>query len=89
VVRSTWLYSQPTIKHPINYRIVEGTVVNVVGRVGEEWFKIASRYERPPAYIRRSEVRVRRHLMQAGHYRLFRDKAFATWRDVATGLEVA
>ena len=33
--------------------------------------------------------RVGRHLMQAGHYRLFRDKAFATWRDVTTGLEVA
>jgi len=26
--------------------------------------------------------RIGRHLMKAGHYRLFRDKAFATWRDV-------
>ncbi len=33
--------------------------------------------------------RVGRHLMKAVHYRLFRDKAFATWRDVTTGLEVA
>ena len=27
--------------------------------------------------------------MKAVHYRLFRDKAFATWRDLTTGLEVA
>ena len=33
--------------------------------------------------------RVGRHLMQAGHYRLFRERAFTTWRDVTTGLEVA
>jgi len=33
--------------------------------------------------------RVGRHLMKAVHCRLFRDKAFATWRDVTTGLEVA
>ena len=33
--------------------------------------------------------RVGRHLMQAAHYRLFRDQAFVTWRDVTTGLEVA
>ncbi|MCZ6675698.1 MAG: DDE-type integrase/transposase/recombinase, partial [Candidatus Poribacteria bacterium] len=33
--------------------------------------------------------RVGRHLMQAAHYRLFRDKAFATWQAVTTGLAVA
>ena len=33
--------------------------------------------------------RVGRHLMQAGHYRLFRDKPFASWRGMTTGLEVA
>ena len=33
--------------------------------------------------------RVGRHLMKAAHYRLFRDQAFVTWRDVTTGLEVA
>ena len=33
--------------------------------------------------------RVGRHLMQAGHYRLFRERAFTTWRDVTMGLEVA
>ena len=30
-----------------------------------------------------------RHLRKAAHYRLFRDKAFATWRDVTMGLAVA
>ena len=33
--------------------------------------------------------RVSRHLVQVAHYRLFRERAFATWRDVTTGLEVA
>ena len=33
--------------------------------------------------------RVSRHVMQVAHYRLFRERAFATWRDVTTGLEVA
>ena len=33
--------------------------------------------------------RVSRHLMKAAHYRLFRDKAFTTWREVTAGLEVA
>ena len=30
-----------------------------------------------------------RHLSKTAHYRLFRDKAFATWRDVTMGLAVA
>ena len=34
-------------------------------------------------------LRVGRHLMQASRYRLFRDKAFATGRDVTMGLAVA
>ena len=33
--------------------------------------------------------RVGRHLMQAGHYRLFRERAFTTWRDVTMGLAAA
>ncbi len=33
--------------------------------------------------------RIGRHLMQAVHYRLCRDQAFATWRDMTTGLETA
>ena len=33
--------------------------------------------------------RVRRHLMQAGQYRLFRERAFTTWRDVTMGIEAA
>ncbi len=32
--------------------------------------------------------RIGRHLMRAVHYRLFRDRAFATWREVTLGLEV-
>ena len=27
---------------------------------------------------------VGRHLMKAGHYRLFRERAFMTWREVTT-----
>ena len=34
-------------------------------------------------------LRIGRRLMKAAHYRLFRDKAFATWRDVTMGLAVA
>ena len=33
--------------------------------------------------------RVGHHLMQAAHYRLFRDQAFVTWRAVTTGLAAA
>ena len=33
--------------------------------------------------------RIGRHLMKAAPYRLFRERAFTTWRDVTTGLEVA
>ncbi len=33
--------------------------------------------------------RIGRHLMKTAHYRLCRDQAFATWRDVTTGLETA
>ena len=33
--------------------------------------------------------RVSRHLMQVAHYRLFRERAFATWQEVTTGLAVA
>ncbi len=33
--------------------------------------------------------RIGRHLMRAVHYRLYRDRAFATWRDVTTALETA
>ncbi len=33
--------------------------------------------------------RIGRHLMRAVHYRLCRDRAFATWRDVTTALETA
>ncbi len=33
--------------------------------------------------------RVGRHLMRAVHYRLFRDRAFATWRAVTTDLNAA
>ncbi len=33
--------------------------------------------------------RLGRHLMRAVHYRLCRDRAFATWRDVTTCLEAA
>ena len=32
---------------------------------------------------------VGRHLMQADHYRLFRKRAFTTWRDVTMGLAAA
>ena len=30
-----------------------------------------------------------RHLMKAAHYRLFRDRAFTTWRDMTMGLAAA
>lgn len=33
--------------------------------------------------------RIGRHLMQAVHYRLYRDRAFTTWREVTTGLNAA
>ena len=33
--------------------------------------------------------RVGRHLMKAAHYRLFRERAFTTWRDVTMGLAAA
>ena len=33
--------------------------------------------------------RVSLHLMQVAHYRLFRERAFATWQEVTTGLAVA
>ena len=33
--------------------------------------------------------RVGRHLLKAGHYRLFREQAFVTWRAVPTGLAAA
>ena len=33
--------------------------------------------------------RIGRHLMQAVHYRLCRDRAFTTWREVTTGLNAA
>ncbi len=33
--------------------------------------------------------RVGRHLMKAAHYRLFRERAFTTWRDVTMGMEAA
>ncbi len=33
--------------------------------------------------------RISRHLMKAVHYRLFRDRAFVTWREVTAGLEAA
>ena len=33
--------------------------------------------------------RMGRHLMQAVHYRLYRDRAFTTWREVTTGLKAA
>ncbi len=33
--------------------------------------------------------RIGRHLVRAVHYRLCRDRAFATWRDVTTALETA
>ena len=32
--------------------------------------------------------RIRRHLMKAANYRLFRDKTFMTWQDITTGLAV-
>ncbi len=33
--------------------------------------------------------RMGRHLMQAVHYRLYRDRAFTTWREVTTSLKAA
>ncbi len=33
--------------------------------------------------------RIGRHLVKAAHYRLFRDRAFATWREATTGQEAA
>ena len=33
--------------------------------------------------------RISRYLMKAVHYRLFRDRAFVTWREVTAGLEAA
>ncbi len=33
--------------------------------------------------------RIGRHLMQAVHYRLYRDRAFTTWREVTTSLKAA
>ena len=33
--------------------------------------------------------RIGRHLMQAVHYRLYRDRAFTTWREVTTSLNAA